>query len=213
MSADGAPKLRSVRELARRAVGDRRSRPPALLRQVREDFQVMIDLPVFVGHRDAHFARHVQHVQTLQPIVRRRIENARVPLVVFARRRFFGGRLVINEPRLAGRVGDELPVARRGAEQRAAKRPTELFAQPHRPLGDGRFFVTSRVAWRSVSERCGMPFNMMNRPRIFCGVSPVATGADRTSRAKVPCSPGFRPASRRFVRRGWLFELAQVAIS
>ena len=110
----------------------------------------MIDLPMFVRHRDAHFAGHVQHVQALQPIARRRIQNPRVPLVVFARRRFLRGRLVINEPRFAGVVGDELPVARRRAKQRAVELMAELFAQPRGALGDRQ--ILRHVA-RGVAER------------------------------------------------------------
>ena len=109
----------------------------------------MIDLPMFVRHRDADFAGHVEHVQALQPIARRRIENPRVPLVVLARWRFLCGRLVINEPCLTGGVGDELPVARRRAKQRAVELTIELFAQPRGPRSERQ--ILRHIA-RGVAE-------------------------------------------------------------
>src|SRR5204862_1228366 len=72
----------------------------------------------------------IQYAEALQPVARRSVEDAGVFPVVFAGRRLLRGGFMVNQPRGAVFVRDELPVAGGRAEQRAAKRPRELLAQP-----------------------------------------------------------------------------------
>ena len=97
---------------------------------MRDDLQVMIDLPMLVRHGRTKPPIAIQNFQAAQPIARAAVEDARRFFVVFFRRSFCLRRFVIHQSRAAFFAGNELPIARRGAKHRTAEHAGELFAQP-----------------------------------------------------------------------------------
>ena len=109
--------------------------PTALPREMRNDFEVMIDLPMFVSHRSPHLAIEIQDAQAGQPILGTRAQQPGVLLVVLPGGSVLVGGAMINQPRSTVFLEDELPVPRRRAQQAAAKILSELLRQPRRHFG------------------------------------------------------------------------------
>src|SRR5262245_3261739 len=124
--------------------------PPALLRQMRQDLQVVTNLPVLVRHRRAQFPVAIQYSQAAQPVVRRFVQQCATSLVMCTRRRLFRGRLVADEPRVTVLLRDELPVRLGGAEQSAVVVLLKLLSQPGRGIARGN--VSGLIA-RRVTKR------------------------------------------------------------